>query len=346
MIRSTLTLAAVCCVVVPVASGTLAYGLRWTRLDTAVRSSSFAWNRVLKDSAFPRIGPFWSCWVTGRVEGRPRNPGPDRALIAFDTRTFVYVGVGYVHTVRRYVQNNPDTEFILFVEGRKAVLVLDRIQLEIFGRTAKVEAIADKLQAFGWRGHREEGGRSELRAALFARACVLVAGPTEVTAIPELLRRLGTDTVRLGIPIVPVEGVTNIAKWVRYFKAHSISVYPILDTESRKTGRDPEKAESARPDIWSALSLQTEYDWNDYETGPILVTEKFAAMDPDYEGALRQIFGDTYASLEANARTVVGDSKSLVARYVARKLPVPTTNSEWDKLRPLAEQIAGLTSTD
>ncbi len=98
------------------------------------------------------------------------------------------------------------------------------------------------------------------KAGLFARACLLVEGPTEELGLAELLGRLGLNLVRQGIAVVPVSGVTNIAKWVRYYKVHGIPVYPVFDTDSAKSGAEALQARAARRDAFSA-------SWTRYRAG-------------------------------------------------------------------------------
>jgi len=193
----------------------------------------------------------------------------------------------------------------------------------------------------------ENSATNEIKAGLFARACVLVEGPTEAMALAELLRRLGSDLVRLGVALVPVGGITNLAKWVRYFRAHDIPIYPIFDTDSAKTGQDAGKARVARQDLFGALGLNSDLDWDDFVEGPIGVHADFAVFDADFETALRARFGEEYVDLEANGRESFGNAKPLIARHVARSLTAPPEDPEqdpsaWDSLRPLGQRLATL----
>jgi putative ATP-dependent endonuclease of OLD family len=182
------------------------------------------------------------------------------------------------------------------------------------------------------------------KAGLFARACVLVEGQTEEEALPELLGRLGVDLVRLGIAVIPVGGLSNVAKWVRYYGAHGIPVYPVFDTDSAKTGADADKAPVARRDILAALQLDPDPDWSGYVAGPAGAHERFAVFDSNFETAMRAVFGAEYEMHEAEARAVVGEAKPLIARFAARSLTPPTEAepSAWDVLKPLAARIAAL----
>lgn len=185
------------------------------------------------------------------------------------------------------------------------------------------------------------------KAGLFARACVLVEGQTEAEALPELLDRLGVDLVRLGIAVIPVGGLTNVAKWVRYYSVHGMPVYPVFDTDSTKTGADADKALVARKDILAALQLDANLDWSGYVTGPVGAHEKFAVFDTNFETALRAVFGADYEAHETAAKALVGEAKPLIARFAARTLapPAEAEPSAWDALRALTARIAVLPAT-
>jgi hypothetical protein len=141
-----------------------------------------------------------------------------------------------------------------------------------------------------------------------------------------------------------VGGITNLAKWIRFYKAHEIPVYAIFDTDSAKTGQNAEEAQKARLDTFRALELDAQRDWDHYVTGPVGVHERFAVFDADFEVALRSSFGDEYQTLEATAKETLGKAKPLIARSVARQLaaPPPGNPSGWDVLRPLAAQVLAL----
>jgi putative ATP-dependent endonuclease of OLD family len=220
----------------------------------------------------------------------------------------------------------------------------------------KPSDLVERLQALGAAGTMtaenvgtfyENSATLAHKAGLFARACLLVEGPTEELALTELLGRLGVDLVRLGIAVVPVSGVTNLAKWVRYYKVHGIPVFPVFDTDSAKTGNEATQARAARQDLFSALELGTELDYDGYVAGPIGVHERFAVFDADFETALRACFGHEYEVLEATARAELGKAKPLIALFVARHLAAPPADgtSAWDALLPLAKTVADLPIT-
>jgi putative ATP-dependent endonuclease of OLD family len=188
----------------------------------------------------------------------------------------------------------------------------------------------------------ENSATNDIKAGLFARACILVEGPTEQLALSVLFARLGIDLIKGGIAVVPVEGVTNLPKWVRYFLAHEIPVFPVFDSDSSRPATAA-KNKSARQQILRALGFPDVDDWSDIVVGPIGVARSFGVLDPDYEQAMRSLFGDVYTELEDAAREIVGNAKPLVARYVARQLPGPDeTPSSWARLRSLATRCSSL----
>jgi putative ATP-dependent endonuclease of OLD family len=185
----------------------------------------------------------------------------------------------------------------------------------------------------------ENSATTDIKAGLFARACVFVEGATEQYGLTELLRRIGFDVTKAGVALVPVDGITNLPKWLRYFDCHAIPVYAIFDTDSTKTGSGAEQARTARADIFRALGVAAN-DWADVTTGPFGVTDSFAVCDPDYEIAIRALFGDEYEALEATARELFGSAKPLVARYAARNLADPLPDQPgWKAAKTLRDAL-------
>lgn len=240
----------------------------------------------------------------------------------------------------------PGTTVLVRKAGENAPTTVAQLKPNELVERLKHLGAADTMTTDNVGAFYENSATIAQKAGLFARACVLVEGPTEELALPELLARIGVDLVRQGVAVIPVGGVTNLAKWVRYYKVHGIPVYAVFDTDSAKIGADADKAQVARRDILAAFELDPELDWHDYVDGPIGVHERFAAFDSDFESALRACFGANYGRLEEAAKSDLGNAKPLIARFVARGLPGPLANgpSGWDGLNPLAEAITGLVS--
>jgi putative ATP-dependent endonuclease of OLD family len=163
------------------------------------------------------------------------------------------------------------------------------------------------------------GATTEIVSGFFARRCVLVEGRTESLALPELLRARGLDVLKEGIAVVPVEGIGNVAKWHRLYTALGIECFCVFDTDSDK-GSDGQLL-AKRTDIASALGL----DGDPAEAAailgePLYVGGAYATLDPNFEGAMRSLFGEVWTRLHREAVSAVGDSKPLRARYAAQRL--------------------------
>lgn len=181
----------------------------------------------------------------------------------------------------------PGTAIRVYKDAETAATRIVQLRPETLATHLREMGAPQKVTAANVGAFYENSSTSEIKAGLFARACALVEGQTEALALPELLRRAGTDVVRQGIAFVPVSGVSNLAKWVRYFRAHKIPVYAIFDTDSDKTGNDARAAGSSRRDALLALGLDGDHDWMHYTSGPIGVNRYFSCFDANYERAMR-----------------------------------------------------------
>jgi putative ATP-dependent endonuclease of the OLD family len=91
----------------------------------------------------------------------------------------------------------------------------------------------------------------EILSSFFARKVVLVEGPTEAIALPTYLHRLGLDVAREGIAVISVQGVGNLAKWLRLFAAYGLPTYVIFDNDYT------DDADAARrADLLNTLSVE------------------------------------------------------------------------------------------
>ena len=168
----------------------------------------------------------------------------------------------------------------------------------------------------------------EILTGLFARKTVLVEGPTEALSLPELLKQVGLDVTREGIAIIPVHGVGNLAKWWRFFTSYGIPTYVIFDNDS---GEDNNKAR--RRDLLNTLSIPSDDHERIMETKEWIVNQHFMVFGGDYEKIMRQYFEEYYVDLEQEALNqfgfTSGQSKHLVARYVAERLPHNQPHAGW-----------------
>jgi putative ATP-dependent endonuclease of OLD family len=118
-----------------------------------------------------------------------------------------------------------------------------------------------------------------------------------------------------------VEGIGNMAKWYRLFTALGIECFCVFDTDSNKTGQDAEDLLAKRKDIMTALGHDGDRaKVENLSTDPIAVEDGYATLNPNFEGAAAALFGDRLADLYEEAAQLVGDSKSLRARYAAQHL--------------------------
>jgi putative ATP-dependent endonuclease of the OLD family len=173
----------------------------------------------------------------------------------------------------------------------------------------------------------------------FARACVLVEGATEELALGTLLERSGFDPLRHGIAIVPVEGLTNMAKWARLYRAYGIPVYAVFDSDSNKNDRDAAQSRDAALEVLSAIGVE-----GGAASHPrrLAVGDRHACFDPNFEVALRNTFSG-YVDAEAAAAERVGRSKQLRARECVRGIRGPgEAPDEWVEVVALAAGIAAL----
>lgn len=167
---------------------------------------------------------------------------------------------------------------------------------------------------------------SEIVSGLFARRCVLVEGPTEALALPELLRNHDLEVLREGIAVVPVEGIGNIAKWYRLFTSLGIDCFCIFDSDSDKSGRNATNLLAKRHDISAALGREGDPAAPAVQSGePVYIGDGYAVLNPNFEGAMHALFGAKWSELDEQAGLSVGESKPLRARYAASGLSFP-----WD----------------
>ena len=183
----------------------------------------------------------------------------------------------------------------------------------------------------------------EILAGLFARKTILVEGQTEALSLPFYLKEVGLDVTREGIAIIPVHGVGNLAKWWRFFTSYGIPTYVIFDNDS---GEDKNKAR--RGDLLNTLSIPSDYQEQILETKEWIVNHHFAVFGGEYEQIMHEYFENEYIDLEQEALNqfglTSGQSKHLVARYVAQRLSYNQPHAGWEKFKLLADAIIKLTT--
>ena len=176
----------------------------------------------------------------------------------------------------------------------------------------------------------------EIMSGLFSKKIVLVEGQTEQFALPEYLLRAGLDVNKEGVNVIPVIGKGNLAKWWRFFSAYQIPTYVIFDNDD-----EDDKKATKRTDILKTLGalddeilpLLASDDW--------LITDRFSVFGVDFEETVRKHFAK-YSELEAEAQDYFGNSKPLIARFVALKLTQNEKDTGWAKFAELKSKIESL----
>lgn len=178
----------------------------------------------------------------------------------------------------------------------------------------------------------------EILSGFFARKVVLVEGPTEALALPVYLGRVGLDTEKEGVAIIPVHGVGNLAKWWRLFSSYGIPTYPIFDNDSKD-----DKDGTKRSDLLATLGVESSKLDQIVKSTNMIVERAYAVFGVNFEETLRQVFGSDYPKLEEEAATKFGlsreQSKPLVARHVAERIALPDESKASQRFTELKDSI-------
>jgi len=178
---------------------------------------------------------------------------------------------------------------------------------------------------------------SPILAGLFARKVVLVEGMTESMVLPVYLMQAKLDAVKRGIAIIPVMGKGNIAKWWRFFTAYGLSVYVIFDNDPKD-----DKSADKRRDFLVTIGMREKDIGGLIDVEGLLVGETYAIFGTDFETTLRAELAG-YEELEAEAREELGgESKPLIAKYVADRIEIDFDSDGGGRLKDLAKAIRGL----
>lgn len=176
----------------------------------------------------------------------------------------------------------------------------------------------------------------EILNGFFAKKIILVEGQTEQLALPVYLRRVGLDVTREGVAVIPVMGKGNLAKWWRLFTAYGIPTYIIFDNDCKN-----DEQGSKRKDALKALGIH-QNEWEQYlRSSEFLIRDQFAVFGKDFEVTMRAQFSD-YSQHEQRASEMFGDSKPIIARYVANELEATSGDAGWQKYHDLKKAILDL----
>lgn len=172
----------------------------------------------------------------------------------------------------------------------------------------------------------------EIVNGLFARACLLVEGPTEALAVPELLCRGGLDVLGEGIAVVSVGGIGNLSRWWRFFRAYGIPAFVLVDRDSPDDASGARRADLARTlNVAPAALTPTDGEG-------LVIGERHAVFVQDFEVALRSLF-PAYSEIEERGRERLGPSKPLVARYSVERIDRTDSELGWQRIEALADAI-------
>ena len=186
----------------------------------------------------------------------------------------------------------------------------------------------------------EGSATQEIKSGFFAKKIVLVEGITESMTLPIYLNKVGLDVSKEGIAVIPVMGKGNLAKWWRFFTAYEKPTYIIFDNDSNN---DEEYIK--RKDALTTLGLNNETIKATVVLNSLEVFNLFAVFGLDYESCMRNSFKN-YRVFETTARDELGDSKPLVARWIADKIERDDNQIGWRKILELASALQNLGNED
>lgn len=178
---------------------------------------------------------------------------------------------------------------------------------------------------------------AEIVAGLFAKKIILVEGPTEALSLPELLKRVGFDTTKAGVAVIPVGGKGNLAKWWRFFTAYGIATYVTFDNDAKKDDANGNKRKDALKTIGITGDLDPILTSNEW-----VVANSYCVFAKDFEASMRKSFTD-YEKFEQEAKDQLADSKPILARYAVTKLSRNANDDGWKKLDLIVAALNKLT---
>jgi putative ATP-dependent endonuclease of the OLD family len=175
----------------------------------------------------------------------------------------------------------------------------------------------------------------EILKGFFARAVVIVEGPTEALALPIYLSASGLDSAEKGIAIVPVYGKGNMPRYIRLFEAFGIPTYCIFDNDPADDSESNKRKEIIR-------TCGHEFDKSLLAENTLTITDRYTVFGRDFEQSLREQFSPLkYEEKERVVKELYGPAKPLVAREVAVLLVKEKTDHEcWEPIKLIASMIA------
>lgn len=183
--------------------------------------------------------------------------------------------------------------------------------------------------------------------AFFARAVVIVEGPTERVAFPVYAEHLGIPLDGHGVSIVSAGGKNSIPLLHDLYRGLGFPVFVVFDNDRGSGGSEVETNKA----LMRMLGLVPE------EQPAARVGRDHCILAGDYERMVRAdlkvLQPGRYQRLDAEGRQILGEraGKPLMARFMARQLVASgTVPASLDKLLRAVEQLvvraAGLTGED
>lgn len=152
--------------------------------------------------------------------------------------------------------------------------------------------------------------------AFFARAVLLVEGPTEQAALPIYAAAIGIDFDALGVSVVSAGGKAGLDALYHLYAGLGFPVFLLFDNDGGGDVRDIRLNKV----LTRLVGLAEE------ERPAPVVAGRHAILQPDFEGTVRAevelVQPGLYDSLKVEAATEfgAGAGKPIQARYIARKL--------------------------
>lgn len=217
-------------------------------------------------------------------------------------------------------------------EGEGASTRVSQLTRASLAEFCKAHGAGDRATASTITPFYASSATDEIVNGLFARACVLVEGPTEGLTLPVLLRHGGLDVLAEGIAVIPVGGVGNLSRWWRFFQSYGIPTFVVFDNDS------PDDSSGVRrADLVRTLNMTDTMDTRLKIPG-IDVRASCAVMVENFEQALRSLFAQ-YAGLERRGHDRLGPSKPLAARYAVERLSQDSDLQGWAAVQALGNAI-------
>ncbi len=180
----------------------------------------------------------------------------------------------------------------------------------------------------------------EILSGFFARAIILVEGPTEVFALPELFEKQYFQLEKEGIAIISVGGKGNLAKWYRFFTSYGIPTYIIFDNDITD-----DKQGIKRKDVLRSVGINDENEIGDLiSANDWIVEDKFTIFGKNFENAMRQYFPN-YRELEKKAKDEGSTGKPFIAREAVRRLDPDRDHEGWTYIKNMIDKIKHLVKT-